>query len=119
MLLAHARCLSAGWSGSQRSKPGTPTSTLSSDTRRWTEHEAFTRDISFSVPWDSCWSAGLYSLFPSQVFHVQQCPGAPFCCGMLGMSHHPGSQQEVLKAHLGKVPSSSEMAVGRATAMSI
>lgn len=45
---AAGRCLSAGWSGSLKNRPGTPTSTLSCATRRWTRRAPSTRDISLS-----------------------------------------------------------------------
>lgn len=41
------RCLSAGWSGSRRSRRGIPTSTSSCATRSYSEHEPSTNAISF------------------------------------------------------------------------
>ncbi len=55
---AAGRCLSAGWSGSLMSRPGTPTSTLSCATRKWTKLAPFTSDISF------CWCFHVCSIYP-------------------------------------------------------
>lgn len=47
-LRAAGRCLRDGWSGSQKNRPGIPTSTLSCAIRRWTRLAAFMRVISFN-----------------------------------------------------------------------
>lgn len=47
MLQAAGRCLSAGWSGSQKSKLGTPTLTSSCDIRKWRRPAPSMSNISF------------------------------------------------------------------------